>query len=475
MIMKPNVLLINCDDLGYGDLGCYGSLKNDTPYIDALAAEGRRFTDFYMGSPVCSPSRGSLMTGCYPQRIGFGSFHGEWVLFPGYDIGLNPEEVTLSKILKQAGYKTMHVGKWHCGDQPGFLPVDHGFDDYYGLPYSNDMAPLPSRPKMTPLPLLHGREVVQLQPDQSAITERYVEKGVEFIARNKNTPFFLYFAHMHVHRPLYAAKSFVEKSRNGDYGACVSAIDWSVGVLVDALKKNEVYENTIIIFTSDNGSRNDFGDSNGPLRGTKATTWEGGIRVPLIVHWKGKTLPGVSRQMITAMDLYPSLAKITGAKVPNDRKIDGIEMSDFLLGKSGISDRDTFFYYMCDNLEAVRSGQWKLHVSRRKNAGADQGSHDGTKEAADKIKAIKNEAVYELYNLHNDIGESKNLYEKYPEVVSLLESKIESCRKDLGDVFTNTKGENVREIGHVDDAKPLAEYDVNHPYIIAMYDRDEVG
>ncbi|NLY37572.1 MAG: sulfatase-like hydrolase/transferase, partial [Tissierellia bacterium] len=201
--MKPNIVLINCDDLGYGDLGCYGSKKNDTLAIDKLAKEGMKFTDFYAASPVCSPSRGALMTGCYPPRIGFGAFNGEWVLFPGDDVGLNPDEKSLASILKDAGYSTMHVGKWHCGDQPEFLPTRHGFDDYYGLPYSNDMAPMEARPTMPPLPLISGEEVIQEQPDQCSLTERYVEKSLEFIKKNKDKPFFLYFAHMHVHLPLY--------------------------------------------------------------------------------------------------------------------------------------------------------------------------------------------------------------------------------------------------------------------------------
>ena len=219
------------------------------------------------------------MTGCYPPRISFGEFHGEWVLFPGHDIGLNPSEISLARMFKNAGYATMHVGKWHCGDQRGFLPTDHGFDDYYGLPYSNDMGRMPMRPDEAPLPLLHGTEVIEEQPDQCGLTERYVEKCVEFIRAHQDEPFFLYLAHMHVHLPLYAAQSFVEKSRNGAYGACVAAIDWATGALVAALKKYGVYEDTLIIFTSDNGSRNDFGESNGPFRGSKGTTWEGGLRV----------------------------------------------------------------------------------------------------------------------------------------------------------------------------------------------------
>jgi len=470
--MKPNIVLINCDDLGYGDLCCYGSKKNDTPAIDKLAKEGMKFNDFYAPSPVCSPSRGALMTGCYPPRIGFGTFNGKWVLFPGDDVGLNPNEKSLARILKEVGYSTMHIGKWHCGDQPDFLPTRHGFDNYYGLPYSNDMAPMETRPAMPPLPLISGEEVIQEQPDQCSLTERYVEKSIEFIKKNKDKPFFLYFAHMHVHLPLYAPAHLVKASRNGDYGACVAAIDWATAALVYALKKYGVYENTLIIFTSDNGSRNDFGESNGPLRGTKATTWEGGQRVPFIIHWKGHVPPGTSNEIVSSIDLYPTLAKIAGAKVPTDRKIDGLDVSDLLLGKSNKSPRDTFFYYMCNNLEAVRVGDWKLHVSRRPEAGKPS-IHDGTALSAQLTN--NNVEVKELYNLREDIGETNNVYDIYPEIVAELMEKIEACRKDLGDTFTGTKPENVREIGRVKNAKPLTSYDENHPYIIALYDRNEIG
>ncbi len=317
--MKPNIILINCDDLGYGDLGCYGSQKNDTPYLDKLAKEGIRFTDFYMASPVCSPSRGAMLTGCYPPRIGFGSFHGEIVLFPGFDIGLDPDEITIADVLRGAGYRTMHVGKWHCGDQLEFLPTSHGFDDYYGLPYSNDMAINEVNKQFPPLPLLHGTDVIEQQPDQRSITERYTEKSIEFIRDSQNQPFFLYLGHMHVHLPLYAPQVFEKKSRNGDYGACVMAIDWSTGAIVEALKKYGVYQNTMIIFTSDNGSRNDFGESNGILRGSKRETWEGGQRVPFIVHWAGHIEPAVNSAIISSLDLLPSLAVIAGGELPHDK------------------------------------------------------------------------------------------------------------------------------------------------------------
>jgi arylsulfatase A-like enzyme len=472
--MKPNIILINCDDLGYGDLGCYGSQKNDTPYLDNLAKEGIRFTDFYMASPVCSPSRGAMLTGCYPPRIGFGAFHGEIVLFPGFDIGLHPDEITIADILREAGYRTMHVGKWHCGDQPEFLPTSHGFDDYYGLPYSNDMAINEVNKQFPPLPLLHGLDVIEQQPDQRSITERYTEKSIEFIRDSKATPFFLYLAHMHVHLPLYAPQIFEKKSRNGDYGACVMAIDWSTGAIVNALKKYGVYENTIIIFTSDNGSRNDFGESNGILRGSKRETWEGGQRVPFIVHWAGHVKPAVNSEIITSLDLLPSLAAISGGNLPSEHKIDGMDLSDLILGKVIKSKRESFFYYLCNTLEAARVGDWKLHVAKPKiSRSLEELSKDVSQVPAPTID--DDVEVRELYNLVDDPGEKTNVYARHPEIVEMITERIQACREDIGDAFTQIKGSNTRPIGKVLHARPLTMYDENHPYIIAMYDKNEVG
>lgn len=470
---KPNLVLINCDDLGYGDLGVYGSEVHDTPCLDYLANEGRRFTDFYMASPVCSPSRGAMLTGCYPPRIGFAKFNDDWVLFPGDAEGLHPDEYTLGDLFKEAGYSTMTIGKWHCGDQPEFLPTRHGFDEYYGLPYSNDMAPMESRPDMPPLPLLYNEEVLEEQPDQAGLTERYVEKSITFIRENKKNPFFLYLAHMHVHLPLYAAAPFVRKSRNGDYGACVEAIDWATSAIFNELKKQDLLDNTIIIFTSDNGSRNDYGDSNGPLRGTKATTWEGGMRVPFIVYWKNHIKPSVSDGIIASIDLLPSLANLLDIEIPQDRIIDGINQIDLILGKSDNSKRDTFYYYMCDNLEAVRYNNWKLHVSRRADAGKPTG--DFGDQNKDFSEAQNNLEVRELYDLSRDIGETQNVYEDNPDIVGILMRKVEIARQDLGDAFTGSEGKNLRPVGLVDNPKPLTEYDENHPYIISLYDRDEAG
>lgn len=472
--MQPNIVLINCDDLGYGDLGCYGSEKNDTPCLDALAAGGRRFTDFYMASAICSPSRGAMMTGCYPPRIGFGSFHGEIVLFPGDCMGLHPDEVTMADVLKNAGYRTMHIGKWHCGDQKEFLPTSHGFDDYYGLPYSNDMAISEKNVNYPPLPLVHGTVVIEQQPDQRSLTERYTEKSIEFIRESGRNPFFLYLGHLHVHLPLYAPEHLVKKSRNGDYGACVMAVDWSTGAIVEALKKYGVYENTLILFTSDNGSRNDFGESNGILCGGKGETWEGGLRVPFIAHWKGKIKPSVSSEMICSLDLLPSLAKIAGGEVPGDRILDGQDLSDLILGNTEKSARKVFFYYLHNTLEAARAGEWKLHVAKPRVSRDDEElTRDSS--AVPKPRVDDSVEVRELYHLAVDPSETHNVYDEYPDIVEAIMKEIRRCREDIGDALTHTAGKNVRAIGYAENPKPLTEYKEDYPYLVAMYDKTEVG
>ncbi len=451
---QPNIILINCDDLGYGDLGCYGNDRHATPHLDRLAAEGMRFTDFYMASPVCSPSRGAMLTGCYPPRIGFGWFDNRWVLLPGHPMGLNPEEVTLAKLLQGVGYATKLVGKWHCGDQPPFLPTEHGFDHYYGLPYSNDMGKQSNKPDYPPLPLMRDTEVIQQQPDQCSLTERYVEEATRFIRAHRDRPFFLYFAHLYVHTPLFVPEVFRKKSRNGNYGAAVACIDWATGVLMHELETLGLDGNTLVIFTSDNGSARE--SSNAPLRGKKGTTWEGGLRTPCIMRWPGHIPAGtVQSGLCTSMDFYPTLAALGGADIPRDRIIDGLDIQSLMFSENDVpSPRQTFFYYQSNRLEAVRHGRWKLHVGKK---------------FGKEYRVIR-----ELYDVAKDPGEEHNRYDSEPNVVAQLSALLDDCRRDIGDEATGVTGNNIRPIGRVKNPSPLTHYDAQHPYVVEEYDLEDI-
>ncbi len=476
---KPNIILINCDDMGYGDLGCYGSPCNKTPHLDAMAREGIRFTDFYMASPVCSPSRGAMLTGCYPNRISFDLFGGMPVLFPGHAFGLSSEERTVASLLKEQGYATHLVGKWHCGDQPEFLPTRHGFDGYFGLPYSNDMgrqhrpngsewvdrmqkavgveyydSAHPEHRDYPPLPLMRDEEIVQEQPDQAALTERYVGECVRFIRDHRDGPFFLYFAQMYVHRPVIVPQHYLARAENGNYGAAVEHVDWSVAVLLDELRRQGIAEDTLVIFTSDNGSRcRGEGGSNDPLRGTKGTTWEGGQRVPCIAYWPG-TIPGgqESGEVVTSMDFLPTLVGLAGGTVPDDKPIDGKDIAPLLRGQDGAcSPHEAFFYYHCGRLEAVRSGKWKLHIRKKEGE------------------------IAELYDLVADVGETRDLYDQHPDVVARLTELAEGARQDLGDRALDIEGTGRRPCGVVQDHRPLTRFDPDHPYFAAEYDLADGG
>jgi arylsulfatase A-like enzyme len=355
--------------------------------------------------------------------------------------------------LKDAGYATIHIGKWHCGDQPEFLPTRHGFDHYFGIPFSNDMGRQVRRENSPPLPLLRDEDVIQEQPDQAAITERYVEEAVRFIRGHRKEPFFLYFAHMHVHLPLYAAERFMKQSDNGRYGACVEAIDWATGVLLHELKCQGLDEDTLVVFTSDNGGRAREGGSNAPLRGTKGTTWEGGQRVACIMRWPG-TVPAGSEcaHVVSSMEFLPTFAALAGARTPRDRIIDGRDLSKVIRGATdAVPPRKSFFYYFKDQIDAVRAGRWKLFVRRR------------------------DDEVAELYDLSTDVGETTNVYAEHPEVVAELTALIEACRDDIGDSAVGADGANCRAIGRVDDPRPLTEYNPDHPYMVSMYDLDQLG
>lgn len=446
----PNIILINCDDLGYGDLGCYGSTLNRTPAIDQLAREGMRFTHFSMASSVCTPSRGAMLTGCYPPRIGFAHFEDDApVLLPGHATGLSEQEETLAAVLKRQGYATKLVGKWHLGDQPEFFPTRRGFDEYFGLPYSNDMGrqPYPGwrGASYPPLPLMKQDAVVEEQPDQAQLTARYVDECLEFIRKNAEQPFFLYFAHMYVHVPLYVPEDFLARSQNGRYGAAVECIDWAMDQLVRELARLGLDDNTLIIFTSDNGSLGNGGASNGELRGTKYSPWEGGWRVPCIMRWPGKipvnsTCPG----LLNAMDFLPTIAAITGAELQQELPIDGLDFSTALFNGEA-TPREDFAYYIGGRLVALRSGDWKLHVC-----------HDAP--------------VAQLYHLREDPGETTDVASAHPDVVQTLQRKVNAVRASLGDDVTGVVGADCREPGRVAEPCPLSVYDPSHPYFAPEYD-----
>lgn len=473
---RPNVILVNCDDLGYGDLGCYGSEVHDTPAIDGLAGDGVRLTDFYMASPVCSPSRGAMLTGCYPPRIGFDSFDGLNVLFPGMPQGLNPDEMTMSRLLSEAGYATQIVGKWHCGDQPEFLPTRHGFDSWLGLPYSNDMGRQPATftdeqldairargillPDFDypPLPLMLDDEIIEAQPDQAALTARYLQESIRFLRANQDEPFFLYFAHMYVHLPIYVQPRFLAESRNGSYGAAVACIDWALDVLLHELEALGLADDTIVVFTSDNGALARPGEgSNAPLREKKGTTWEGGQRVPCIVRYPGVVPAGTEcSEVTTAMDLYPTIASWCGVGLPDEPVIDGRDLGP-ALQDGAASPHEAFFYWNGPFLEAVRSGRWKLHVHKRAFGPA------------------PTDPIEELYDLQTDVGEPTDVAAQHPDVVERLQALLAAARADLGDAVLGVEGSARRPVGMVDDPQKLGEFDPEHPYYMAEYDLADRG
>ena len=439
---QPNFIIIFCDDLGYADIGVFGSTKHRTPNIDRMAAEGMKLTSFYSTSGVCTPSRSSLMTGCYPKRVGLDQNEkGGWVLFPGNQRGLNADELTMAEMLKQAGYATAIVGKWHLGDQPVFLPTRHGFDSYFGIPFSNDMGKL-DRPVTVypPTPLLENETVVELEPDQRYLTQRYTEKALEFIEANRDQPFFLYLPHSMPHWPQYSTNRFTEQSKNGAWGDSVEEIDWSTGEILKRLKELGIDDDTLVIFTSDNGGALHHGAVNTPLRGGKGTTWEGGHRVCCVARWPGKIAANSSSdQVAVTFDLLPTFATLAGQELPQDRRIDGKDISGLLTGDTETSPHERFYYYFRDHLNAVRSGPWKLYVRHRPRR-----NNDG------KL------ANPELYHLHDDIGETKNVAAENPKVVARLMSYLDEMREDLGD-GTRAEGANVRPAGFVEDARTLTQ------------------
>jgi len=464
---KPNFVVILADDLGYGDLGCYGSPNIRTPNLDRMAREGIRFTSFY-AQPVCGPSRSALLTGCYPPRNSLSFNH-----LPGFETGIHPAEITLPEVLHLEGYTSMMIGKWHLGDHPKFLPLRHGFDRFFGLPYSNDMwrfhprMPLGANPhprllaarqraELTgyagqgsefspsggfpqPLPLYEDDKVIETDSDQTTFTSRFTAKALEFISANQSRPFFLYLAHVMPHVPLFAGQRFSGTSRRGRYGDTVEELDWSVGEILARIQKLGIANDTLVLFASDNGPWLQYGidgGSAGPLRNGKGTHWEGGIRVPAIFRWPGK-IPAsqVTSEMACTMDLLPTLAKLAGAKSPADRVIDGKDIWPLLSGQPGAkTPHDAFFYFGADlfgepgskgptpgyeipKLQAVRSGDWKLHVDE---------------------KTLRPTA---LYDLSSDVGESKDLLVRHAEIGERLHKQAAE--------FVAALKRNIRPLGRI--------------------------
>lgn len=449
----PNFILINVDDLGYADIGPFGS-TSATPHLDRMAREGMKLTSHY-AAPVCSPSRAAMLTGCYPKR----SLPIPHVLFPAAATGLHPDEVTVAEVLKARGYATACIGKWHLGDQPEFLPTRQGFDRYYGIPYSNDMGtaaegsksnpgqPLPA-PKagkgkgkakapanddyglrgasQPPLPLLDNERVVERvkAEQQHTLTRRYTERACDFIRAHRDGPFFLYLPHSAVHFPLYPGKDWMGKSPNGLLGDWAQEVDASTGRILDLLRELKLDRNTLVIFTSDNGGSVPHGSNNAPLRGSKGQTYEGGIRVCTLAWWPGRVPAGSRTEAITAhLDWLPTFAALAQAELPA-RKLDGKDVSPLLLGQAGATGRESFHYYRGFKLEAVRSGPWKLHLDKA-----------------------------ELYHLGEDIGEAANVAARHPAEVARLRALADAMQADLG--LDGATAPGVRPLGRVANPQPL--------------------
>jgi len=448
----PNIVIIFTDDQGYADVGVFGAKGFETPNLDRLAREGTRFTNFHVAQPVCSASRAALLTGCYPNRIGI---HG--ALGPNARHGLNTNEVTLAELFKAKGYATGMAGKWHLGRPAPLLPIHQGFDEYLGLPYSNDMWPShPEAKKGTypPLPLIEGDEVLDAEvtpAEQAQLTTLYTERAVKFIERNRDQPFFFYLAHSMPHVPLHVSDKFKGKSRQGLYGDVVMEIDWSVGEIMKTLTKHKLEADTLVIFASDNGPWLSYGSHAGsaaPLREGKGTNWEGGTRVPCIMRWPGR-IPAArsSDAMFMSIDLFPTLAGLVGAELPA-HKIDGLDVWPILAGRAGATNPHDayFFYYHQNQLEAVTSGdgRWKLMLPQTyRTLGGQPGGADGLPVKYQNQKIV----TPELYDLKNDIAETANVAGEHPDVVQRLLACAERARADLGDAANKRQGNGLREPG----------------------------
>ncbi len=415
---QPNVVMIFIDDMGYGDIGPYGATKQRTPHLDRMAKEGMKLTSFY-AAPVCSVSRAQMMTGCYGARV---SVPG--VYFPGQSVGLNPSEVTVAERLKEKGYATQIIGKWHLGDQPDFLPTRQGFDHYLGIPYSNDMLKKSADTKIPVVPLLRDEKIVELMDGdaQTRLVEIYTKEAVDFIGRNKDKPFYLYFAHNAVHTPIHPGAAFAGKSQNGRYGDWVEEVDWSVGQVFEALRSQGLDKDTLVVFTSDNGpwlTKGTDGGSAGPLRGGKGSTWEGGVREPTIAWWPGHVpANSVNDAVAGTIDLLPTFVSLAGGTVSATPVIDGRDITSILLGQSKESAREAHYYFSGYDLQAIRQGRWKLALSPQSEGMGKQ--------------AAKTPPGLRLYDLDAEIGEQTDVAAQHADIVAKLKALADKMSAEIG-------------------------------------------
>ena len=431
---KPNIIVILTDDQGYSDVGCYGARGFRTPNADRMAREGMRFTDFYVASGLSTPSRAALLTGCYPQRIGMSV-----VLFPDAGIGMDPAEATLGSMLREAGYATACVGKWHLGHLPEALPLQHGFDEFLGLPYSNDMCPalypgllVPNnhdRAEYPPLPLIHDNKTVEKNPFMNDLTTRFTEYATDYIRRKKDAPFFLYFAHPMPHVPLAVSDKFRGKSHQGLYGDVIMEIDWSIGKIYEALHENGIADRTLVIYTSDNGPWLQMGNHGGcaePLRLGKGNTFDGGQRVFCLATWSGVIPAGsVCTEIASTIDFMPTFARIAGGKLP-ERKIDGKDIYPLLSGKKdAVSPHEAFYFYGGNTPHAIRVGAWKYHVAHPYWQTVVPG-RDGFRGSSQRFNTPA-----ALFNLHEDIGEEHNLIDRFPQQAATMKKMLEEFDAEL--------------------------------------------
>ncbi len=465
---RPNVVLIFTDDLGYGDVPCFSETLIRTPHIDQLAKSGTRFTDFYVAQAVCSASRAALLTGCYANRVGMAG-----ALNHTSPTGINPDEKLLPEILKEQGYATGMFGKWHLGLPPYFSPLKNGFDEWLGIPYSNDNSkyhPVLSD-SMPPLPLYDGETIIETDPDQALFTRRLTERAVKFIEQHQAEPFFLYVPHIMPHVPIFASDQFRGKSKFGLYGDVIEELDWSVGEIVGTIDRLGLAGNTLVIFSNDNGPFLSYGlhaGSNGPLREGKLTAFDGGVRVPTVMRWPGKIPAGRTCQIpLMTIDLLPTLCQLVGAELPS-QTIDGVDVSSVLMGDSSQDPHPALVFYSGEEFHAIRVGKWKLHFPHKylsvipgepRSDGKPSGfgtqkpksiTESGVEGIASRHGYRVLELPLSLYDLSQDVGEQHNVAGEQPEVVAKLSKLAEQYRAELGDALTQTTGSGVREIGRND-------------------------